>query len=76
MGNWYVEVRHTGWRGKERVSSHGGKVDVCLDPDKYAQARLRKIISIAVSQGRTIPEDKQAEMLAHYKWEVENGIAK
>ena len=72
MSNWYVEVRHTGYRGKERVESRGGEVTVRIDADIYAQARLRKVIAKAVSQGRTIPESKQDELLAHFKWEVEN----
>ncbi len=72
MSNWYVEVRHTGWRGKERVESRGSEVTVRIDADVYAQARLRKVIAKAVSQGRTIPDSKQDELLAHFKWEVEN----
>jgi hypothetical protein len=72
MSNWYVEVRNTGYRGKERVESRGGEVTTRIDLDVYAQARLRKVIANAVSQGRTIPESKQAELVEYFKWEVEN----
>ena len=61
--SWYVEVRHS---VKPRYTKHeqwGSKVTVRIDPDRYAQARLAKVVAQATREGRTLSESVQNRIL-------------
>ena len=74
MSNWYIEVRNTSKPRYATKAQAGGEVTVRVDADVYAQHRLRKAIARGVARGYTLSEDAQAELLANYVWEAENGI--
>ncbi len=74
MSNWYVEVRNTSKPRYESARKWGSEVTVRIDADVYAQHRLRKAVARGVARGYTLSEDAQAELLANYVWEAENGI--
>lgn len=68
--SWYVEVRHS---SRPRYTKHverGGKVTVKYDPERYAQARLAKIVAQAVREGRTLSESVQNRILDTYRAEA------
>lgn len=68
--SWYVEVRNT---SRPRYSKHverGGEVTVRIDPERYAQARLAKIVAQATREGRTLSEPVKARILATCKAEA------
>jgi hypothetical protein len=67
---WYKQVRTNSKSRSIRAEKRGSEVTVRIDPEVYAQARLRKAVANAMAKGYTLTEEAQAQMLEHYKFEA------
>lgn len=65
-----VRIPAKNLRNPEHFRQGGSEVTVRIDPEVYAQARLRKAVANAVAKGYTLTDEAKAELVEYYKFEA------